>query len=83
MIKKCANPNCNNTFEVKPSEYNRRKHCSVACMSLGYRKVNWPSKKELSTKIHEYTWKELGDMYEVSPSAVRKWAKKYGLSKIT
>jgi len=43
------------------------------------RKVEWPSKNELSSLLKNNSWVSIGRMYKVSDNAVRKWAKHYNL----
>ena len=42
-------------------------------------KKNRPDKKILNNLIHNYTFLEIGKMFNVSDNAVRKWCKSYGL----
>jgi Zn finger protein HypA/HybF involved in hydrogenase expression len=43
------------------------------------RKIDRPSKEELSDLIKTFSWRELGRQFSVSDNAVRKWAKRYGI----
>ena len=44
------------------------------------RKVEWPTKEELSILINEFPYVTLGKLFGVSDNAVKKWAKNYGLN---
>lgn len=55
------------------------KYCSVKCAHEVQKKIIWPSKESLAVEMKDMSWRELGIKYGVSDSAVKKWAKKYGL----
>lgn len=60
-------PNCKGeTFGTK--------YCSVECSNEGNRKIkNRPSKDELAALLKEHSYCEVGRMYRVSDTAIRKW----------
>lgn len=49
------------------------------CNKINQRKVERPSKEELSKLIRENSFSEVGKMYGVSDNSIRKWCKYYGL----
>ena len=51
----------------------------ILCYNSSKRKVKWPSKHELKSLLDDNTWVNVGRMFGVSHSAVRKWAKQYDL----
>lgn len=54
-------------------------YCSHECSSLDRRKVKRPTKEELSELITTMSFVKIGEKYNVSDNAVRKWCKNYGL----
>lgn len=54
------------------------KHC-VECTKIVSRKVERPTKEELSNLILQYPMTKIGEMYGVSDKAVVKWCKYYDL----
>jgi len=64
-----------NIVGVSPEAVKKRKHK----LYLEERKRLRPSKSQLAHDIEDNTWVAIGRKYKVSDSAVRKWAKKYGL----
>ena len=78
-IKKRKCVGCGTLF--KP--YRRgMKYCNKECFNKDYVKVkNKPAKKELQHMVNSMTWVSIGRKYGVSDNAVRKWAKKYGITK--
>lgn len=68
---------CHKTYETKNIE---QKYCSSICRSLSQRKVERPTKEILKELIeNKITWVKMGEMFNVSDNAVKKWAKKYEL----
>jgi hypothetical protein len=69
---------CNSQFETKSPE---QKYCGIGCQSIARRKVKKePTKSDLKKLIDSNTpWIKIGEMYGVSDSAMRKWAKKFEL----
>lgn len=58
---------------------NSSKRCND-CNKVTYRKVkNRPTSEELQKLIHEYPMTHIGDIFNVSDNAVRKWCKTYGI----
>ncbi len=57
----------------------KRKYCSLECSGISQRKVDRPDKEQLQRLIDSNTWTKMGEMYGVSDSSVRKWAKSYKL----
>ena len=55
------------------------KYCSNECSQISSRKVNRPSKEELSILIQNNTYNNIGKMFNVSGNAVKKWVNKYEL----
>lgn len=51
----------------------------IECAGIYQRKVVRPSKEELSQLIYQYTFTELGRMFDVFDNTVRKWCAGYGL----
>lgn len=54
-------------------------YCSTECRDIGTRKVEWPSKEELTKLIQEKSFLAISKMFGVSDNAIRKWAKHYGI----
>ena len=74
----CHKPISRRASHVKRNDSN---FCSEACQHLGQRKVTRPERQELENQIATINnWREIARIYNVSDSAVRKWAKNYGLS---
>jgi len=68
---------CNEFFMSKRST---AKYCSDRCKSKYHRKVqDRPSKEELSGMIDTMSWVAIARKYGVSDTAVRKWARNYGI----
>ena len=56
------------------------KFCSQACYRLAERKVQCrPTMDELKIDLHNMSMVKIGAKYGVSDSAIRKWAKQYGI----
>ena len=49
------------------------------CKHIAERKVVRPSKQELKQEIRTTPFSKLGEKYNVSDNAIRKWCKQYGL----
>ena len=49
------------------------------CYAISIRKVERPTKEELSNLILQYPTTKIGEMYGVSDNSVRKWLKSYDL----
>lgn len=58
---------------------NGHTYCSANCSSLDMRKAERPSKEELFELIKTKSFVEIGNTYNVSDNAIRKWCKSYGL----
>ena len=54
-------------------------YCSVKCVGIARRKVTRPTKKHLAKMLETMSWCAIGRKYDVSDSAIRKWARKYGI----
>lgn len=65
---------CSLTLQAKQKFY-----CSEQCRGQDNRKVEHPSKEELSQLLSENSMCALGRMFGVSDNAVRKWARQYEL----
>lgn len=68
---------CGKSFDTKRED---QKFCSSACSATFQHNKQRPS-KELLTELldQKISWTRLGEMFDVSDNAVRKWARKYGL----
>lgn len=55
-------------------------YCSDKCYKLTLRKVDRPNKEQLQELIQQHPWTTIGKMFNVSDTAVRKWAKSYQIS---
>lgn len=64
-VSEYCNPRKSNEWRKKPR--------------LKQRKVNRPTKKELTILISDLPWVAIGRKYGVSDNAVRKWARSYGI----
>lgn len=57
-----------------------RKYCSYSCSHMGQRKVHRPSRAQLARDIRSIgKWTVIGAKYGVTNTAVKKWARRYGL----
>lgn len=54
-----------------------KKYCSQACSSFSQRRVERPSKEQLSKDIKSMSWLAIGRKYGVTDNAVRSWARHY------
>lgn len=54
-------------------------YCSSPCASKARRKVDWPAVRVLENLMRDKPMTEIAKIYGVSDTAVRKWAKGYGL----
>jgi len=54
-------------------------YCSPECAHKKQRVADRPTKEQLLGEIKIFSWEALGLKYKVSSTAVRKWAKAYGL----
>ena len=57
------------------------KYCSDKCAHYASRRAKRPRRKTLIRKLATMSWTAIGREYKVSDSAVRKWAKAYGIGK--
>lgn len=71
-IKNCCD--CGAEIDKKAKERCR------TCSSVFRRKVKRPTKETLEKEIKEKTWKEIGEIYNVSSNTIKKWARVYGIS---
>ena len=69
LISKCS---CNN-LKSKNAKY------CISCHRIKSRKVIRPEKNELYILIWESPLTVLGKKFNVSPNAIKKWCKQYGL----
>lgn len=78
-VKKCCKK-CGKWFIVRHS---RHQFCSTECgmQCLGGYISRIPNKLELQQLLWEIPSSKIAKIYEVSDTAVKKWARKYGLSK--
>lgn len=67
-------PRCDKIFETKNEN---QKFCCTLCSYLASRKVERPSKDDLTELLAFMTWVDIGKKFGVSDNAVRKWARKY------
>lgn len=67
---------CKKDFDTRNKD---QKYCCPQCYQLSKRKVKRPTKKQLRhlLEVEKISWTKLGEMFNVSDNAVRKWAKKY------
>lgn len=80
IVVQCAY--CDEVIEVPWNRIVRadRVHCSRECRGLSDRRVEHPTREQLSDLIESLrNWCAIGRMYGVSDNAVRKWARAYGL----
>lgn len=76
ITKKCKM--CKTEFDSMPAK--KMIFCSTECNYMNQRKVKRPSKKDLEKLIKKKTpWTKMGKMFGVSDTAVRKWARTYGI----
>ena len=68
---------CGNLFQKRAGSKNR--FCKPECYNFHSRKVEHPSEDVLREDIQNLSWLAMGRKYGVSDSAVRKWAKSYGI----
>lgn len=54
-------------------------YCSQECFKITQRKTERPSKEELFELIQRMSFVQIGEMYDVSDNAIRKWCKFYDL----
>jgi hypothetical protein len=69
-------PICERNFFTKDKD---QVFCNQECYQYSLRKVEWPTKEQLTEDIKQNSWVALGRKYNVSDNAVRKWARSYGL----
>jgi len=68
-------PYCNRSFETGTDNVT---YCSKICYDLAQRRVVRPSKETLEKLLNDgETWANIGRVFGVSDTAVRKWARKY------
>lgn len=67
---------CKNCGKKTTNKY----FCNDECRAFYRRKVEWPSKEELTELLKNNSRVKIGKMYNVSEAAVRKWIKKYGVA---
>ena len=75
-IYNCKCEICNTSFSTSNEE---QKYCSQECSHISQRKSNRPSKEELFKLIKTIPFVQIGNMFNVSDNAIRKWCKAYGL----
>lgn len=63
-------PQCNKAFMPREG---RQKFCSVECAQQSLRKVERPSKQELTKLLKSNSYVAVGNMFGVSDNAIRKW----------
>ena len=80
-----ANPLLTNTLKptgkcpnCQTDVYNT-KHCSVQCAAASKRKVDRPTRDELKKLLEKHNFSQLGIMFGVTDSSIRKWVKFYDL----
>lgn len=73
-INKCKV--CGNDFETDQKE---QEYCSRKCFHVSQRKSKRPSKEDLFELIKTTPFTQIGNMFNVSGNAIRKWCKTYGL----
>ena len=69
-INRCANCGTEITHEA---------HYCTKCASLKRRKVERPSKEELTQLLLTYSFTAIGKKYEVTDNTIRKWCRSYNL----
>ena len=60
-------------------EVTKKGNYCLDCTNKKRRKIDWPDKETLSKLIKTHSFLEIGRMYEVSDSTVRRWCRSYGL----
>lgn len=69
-------PYCGKQFQP----YRRNQKACKKCAPLSNKKVpNPPTKEKLTKMMKTMTWREIGKKYDVSDTAVKKWAKRMGI----
>jgi len=56
-----------------------QKFCSIECSNFYSRKVEWPSKDVLKDLLKYKSLNQIGKLYGVTHSAVKRWKRRYGL----
>lgn len=72
---------CNICGKTIKSRSDQTKYCSYECSALASRRVERPSKEELSKLIWEKPTTQLAKDFGVSDKAIEKWCKSYGIEK--
>ena len=70
---------CSKKFEVIASRKERSRYCSSGCARLARRKVERPSREQLSADIRNMDFVAVAQKYKVSSGAIRKWVHGYGI----
>lgn len=79
VMKRCEV--CGKSYETHWCRRLTSRFCSVECLARAKRKVmRRPTKRQLTALLVHHTLVSIGEMYGVTPNAVRFWAKQYGLS---
>jgi len=63
----------------KKRTYRAKHNLCRKCYCETLRKVEWPTKEDLTEDIQKMTWEAIGKKHGVSSTSVRKWARKYEL----
>lgn len=72
---------CGKPYETHWCRRHTSRYCSVECLARAKRKVmRRPTREQLAVLLVHHTLVAIGQMYDVTPNAVRFWAKQYGLS---
>ena len=69
---------CGDNFKHRSCGVN--KFCSQKCSQIYFRKCKRPSKQELYELLLHNTFVSVGEMFNVSDNAIRKWCKSYDMS---
>jgi hypothetical protein len=78
----CTCDVCGKPLSVNIKHYSKRTnhYCDQVCTHIGQRRASWPDAEQLFTLMQEIrNWRAIGQMFNVSDNAVRKWAKNYNL----
>lgn len=78
VTKRCSC--CGAEFTVHWKRRKESRYCSIECLARAKRKVSRrPTRAQLAALLVHHTLVAIGQMYDVTPNAVRFWAKQYGL----
>jgi hypothetical protein len=70
---------CDKQYILAASVAKDQKYCSDKCCKFDKRKVDWPTKDDLSAMLLTTSVLAISRKYGVSDNTIRKWSKSYGL----